>query len=247
MSTGETNSQAPNLLCNSDATATSPQPAQDLSELKSLAEKLNPDDRLRLISGLWASLPPWHQAAPKPNELAALNRLLDDYDRRETVHFPWEAVKTLIADGRPRPALKLYSVPRRFDLATIFVVTLAYSLLFGAMKAIGIPGIASLAVAGFISIIGLAQAFMFGSKHPRTASVIAGTLVYLICVIAAWLINGRRMYPAGAIVIVGSYTLIGGAILGYLAGVAVGSVFLVADKVRNRFSRKREKAEPHTW
>jgi hypothetical protein len=59
---------------------------------------------------------------------------------------------------------------------------------------------------------------------------------------AAWLINGPRMYAAPFLLFAATYSIIGGAILGYLAGTFVGGVFLVADKLRKRISRTREPA-----
>jgi hypothetical protein len=210
----------------------------ELGQLLMSAEKLAPEQRLRLISGLWASLPSWHCASPRPGELAQLRQLLDEYDSGGSPHFPWAAVQTLIVDSGPVKAPKVYSVPRRFDLSTIFVVTLAYSLLLGTMKALGVPPVASLVVTGFISIIAAGQALFFGGNQPRKASVLTGTVVYSIAMFSLWLYNGPRMYPTMVIAIMASYTLIGGAILGYLSGVVVGGIFLIADKVRNRFGRK---------
>jgi len=34
----------------------------------------------------------------------------------------------------PKPESKVCSVPRRYDLATMFAVTVAYSMLFGVMR-----------------------------------------------------------------------------------------------------------------
>ena len=241
MSTGDEDSKTRGSTDEISVTAPA---APALDELAKLAEKLSPDHRLRLISGIWDSLPPWHHAAPKPGERAQLRHLLDEYDAGRTSHFPWAAVRTLIVDSGSGSVRRVYSVPRRFDLSTIFVVTLAYSLLLGAMKGLGVPPIASLIVAGFISSVGTGQALLFGGNQPRKASVVTGTLIYSMAMIAVWLINGPRMYPTMVILIMASYTLIGGAILGYLSGAVVGGVFLIADKVRNRFSRKPDMAEP---
>ena len=54
------------------------------------AQSLEPDDRLRLIVRLWASLPPEHWAAPTAAELAEVARRLSDQQLRRTVDPPWE-------------------------------------------------------------------------------------------------------------------------------------------------------------
>jgi hypothetical protein len=168
-----------------------------------------------------------------------LQSYLDDFAERRIERFPWEVVQELMAGESQATPTKIYSVPRRFDLATIFVVTLAYSLLFGMMKAISFPPIASAIVAGFISIVAAAQAFLFRGKQPRTASIIAGALTYSLAIAAVWIASGPRIYATSELLISASFTIAGGAFLGYLAGVIIGGVFLVADKLRNRLSRRQ--------
>jgi hypothetical protein len=142
-----------------------------------------------------------------------------------------------MAGRKARPPAKVYSAPRRFDLATIFVVTLAYSLLLGAMSAMTFPPVASLFVAGFVSLVGIGQAVLFGGARPRTSSVLVGIVLYVCAMLGVWILGGQRMYPTELMLIMASYSLVGGAILGYLAGALVGGVFLVAEKIRVRYSR----------
>jgi putative addiction module component (TIGR02574 family) len=235
----------PDQSARSDSTLNSAdvslRPATELTpaELLAHAKSLSPNERLRFIAAVWGSLPAGHPAAPSPCKRAELQSYLDDYDKRRTERFPWEVVRELMAGESHSTPAKIYSVPRRFDLATIFIVTLAYSLLFGTMKAISFPPIASAIVAGFISIVGAAQAFLFGGKQPRTASIIAGALTYSLAIAAACIANGPRIYATSELLISASFTIAGGAFLGYLAGVTIGGVFLVADKLRNRLSRKQ--------
>jgi hypothetical protein len=132
----------------------------------------------------------------------------------------------------------IYSVPRRFDLSTIFVVTLAYSLLFGAMSAMSFPPAASISIGGFITLIAASQALLFGGKRPRTASLIVGSLIFAGATLAMWIAGGQRIYPPAVFVITGGYTIAAGTMLGYLSGTIVGGIFLIADKCRNRFVRK---------
>lgn len=199
-----------------------PRPHSNVDDLIEAAEQLDPDDQLRLIATLWASLRRSQGAAlDESNAPASLDRLA----------------------GVPDAPKKVYSAPRRFDLATIFVVTFAYSLLFGAMKALSFPTMVSVSIAGFISIVGIGQALLFGGRQPRTASLVVGALVYAVSMAAAWLISGPRIYSAGMILLASSYSIVGGAILGYLAGTFVGGVFLIADKLRKRMSRSRSNDE----
>jgi hypothetical protein len=239
----------PDQSAHSDSTLNaaefSSRPAAKLSaaELLAHAKSLSPDERLRLMAAIWESLPVWHAAAPSPGDRAKLQSYLDDFEEGRNGRFPWQVVQELMAGKSQAPA-KIYSVPRRFDLATIFVVTLAYSLLFGAMKAISFPPIISAIVAGFLSMVGTAQAFLFGGKQPRTASIIAGTLIYTLSIAATWIATGPRFYSTPGLLISASFTIAGGAMLGYLAGVSVGGVFLVADKLRTRLSRRHSEFNP---
>jgi putative addiction module component (TIGR02574 family) len=222
------------------------QPALELTpaELLAYGRCLSPDERLWLIAAVWGSLPASHPAAPSADNRSKLQRYLDDYEERPTERFPWEVVQELMAgESRAKPT-KVYSVPRRFDLATIFVVTFAYSILFGLMKAISFPPTASAVVAGFIFIVAIAQALLFGGKQPRAASIISGALIYTLIMAGSWIVFRPPFYSAWQLLISASFTIAGGAMLGYLAGVVVGGVFLVADKLRNRLSRKPAERNP---
>ena len=68
------------------------------------------------------------------------------------------------ADKAGTPRQKVYGVPRRFGMGTIFVVMTAFALLFGILKSWGIPGEVVLLLAGFLVAIGLAQTLLFGGK-----------------------------------------------------------------------------------
>lgn len=239
MTSGPDQSAPPDSTLNSADISSRPATELTPAELLTHAKSLSPNERLWLMTAVWCSLPASHPAAPSPGKRSELQSYLDDFDEGRLEKFPWEVVQGLMAgESQARPA-KIYSVPRRFDLATIFVVTLAYSLLFGMMKAISFPPIASAIVGAFILIVGAAQAFLFRGKQPRTASIVAGALTYALAIAAAWIASGPRIYGTTELLLSASFTLAGGAFLGYLAGVFIGGVFLVADKLRNRFSRRR--------
>jgi hypothetical protein len=214
------------------------QPASELTpaELLAHANSLRPDERLWLMAAVWCALPTSHPVVPSPVKQRELQGYLDDYAGGRIAAFPWQTVQGLMAGGAYIKSAKIYSVPRRFDLATIFVVTLAYSLLFGAMSALSFPPTASAIVAGFILLVGAAQAFLFGGKRPRNASIIAGAVLFLLSITAVWMVLGRRFYGTAELLVTASFTTACGGMLGYLSGVIIGGVFLVADKLRNRFS-----------
>jgi hypothetical protein len=196
------------------------------------------------MAAVWCSLPESHSAAPSPDERRELQSYLDDFEAGRIETLPWEVVQRLMAGESYAKPAKIYSVPRRFDLATIFVVTLAYSLLFGVMKAIGLPQSATAIIAAFIMLVGAAQALLFGGKQPRTASIVAGAVLYLLAITAAWVATGPRLYSVSQLLVPASLTIAGGGILGYLSGVMIGGVFLVADKLRSRLSRRQAALNP---
>jgi hypothetical protein len=144
---------------------------------------------------------------------------------------------------QPENLARIYSVPRRFDLSTIFVVTLAYSLLFGLMNIASFPPAASLSIGGYITLIAVSQAVLFQGKRPRTASIIVGSLIFGAAALAFWFANGQRIYPAAVFAIVGGYTVAAGTMLGYLSGTIVGGIFLIADRCRNRFGRNHVRTD----
>jgi hypothetical protein len=203
-----------------------------LPEAILVAEKLEPRERLRLIARLWESLPAEHWPVVDDSELTDARRQLIESDVRWMEPVPWPVVERMLVERpRLRPP-KIYSAPRRFDLATIFVVTVAYSILLTGMGLLQFPPLASLIVAGFVTLIGISQALLFGGNQPRLASLLAGTVLYSIAMLAYWLAGGPRLMPTSAFLALGTSVLIGGAILGYLSGTLIGGVFLLADYVR---------------
>jgi hypothetical protein len=139
------------------------------------------------------------------------------------------------APGPPksRPRRKVYSVPRRYDLATLMAVTFAYALLFGGMRFWEFPPLAVGGVSLFVTLVGLGQAVLFRGRRPRAASAVMGILGF--SAVLAWIVisnNDPISLPAAAI-----YSSIWGTILGYLAGVLVAGVFLIAELIRRLLRR----------
>jgi hypothetical protein len=201
---------------------------------------------MRLIATLWESLPP-------KNRAAILAFGLENFQYATDVKSPSD-VERALSDPTPPPTIiwqalfdptktsELYSAPKRFDLATIFVMTAAYSLVLGFMALFQEFGpVVKAAVVIFITIVGVCQAFYQNTANPRGVSVVAGAIAQTVMLII--LGPSHRWFYAPVFVVIVIYGIVGGAIFGYLAGTIVGGVFLVADKLRGKFE-KRADEEP---
>ncbi|MCA9148400.1 MAG: hypothetical protein KDA92_03830 [Planctomycetales bacterium] len=131
---------------------------------------------------------------------------------------------------------RVYSTPRRFDLATVLVITSAYALGFSALRVLQMPLVELAVIGGFVTTVGLSQAVLFGGRHPRIASMVTGAVLLPTLVILFDSRPGSRSLVDDIVLLV-TYCSFFGAIHGYFAGAMVGGVFLVSDKVRSRFFR----------
>jgi hypothetical protein len=218
-----------------------PEHEPDIEVVLRSARDLDPADRLRLIARLWASLPLEHWAAPTSDQQTDIMRRLDPATSDSILEVPWRIIDRVLDHYPKASPAKVYSAPRRFDLATIFVVTTAYCLLFASLSALNWPGIVSLIVGGFITLVGIGQAVLYGGTRPRKASIVVGIGLCGIGSATPLLFQTGRVYPDGYLLGMFLYVAIvgttSGAILGYLAGTLVGGIFLITDYVRQRFSR----------
>jgi hypothetical protein len=210
-----------------------------LDDVVKAAKALDPDDRLRLVARLWESMPPDHWAAPRQFDRKVVRSMLEHDDLGGLSEVPRRMAWQIV--GSPRE--KIYSAPRRFDLATIFVVTFAYSLLFALMSGINLPPVASLIVGGYITIVGIGQAALFGGQNARVASMITGAVAIVPITWLSMMLTPRGFRGQEPFVLLPAIAILGIGI-GYIAGVLVGGVFLVADKLRkllgSRFSTSGE-------
>src|SRR5882757_5051848 len=110
MTPGPDQSAPPDSTLNSAEITSRPATESTPAELLAHAKSLSPDERLRLMAAVWASLPAWHPAAPTPGKQTELQACLDDYDEKRVEKFPWQVVQGLMAgDSHATPA-KIYSV-----------------------------------------------------------------------------------------------------------------------------------------
>jgi hypothetical protein len=150
-----------------------------------------------------------------------LSRFRDSLDGMER--------QTMSTPNRPRLLSETpYSVPRRYDLATLFFVTTAYALLFAVLRLIRLPPKAVGTSALLLALVGIAQAVLFKGKAPRAASIAVGTIFVGIVYVMA--IPGPMSIENLTPLLLSS--ALAGPIVGYLCGVLVGGVFLVADVAR---------------
>ena len=167
------------------------------------------------------------------------------YDDGRLLDAPWDFVQNIVKNrsrSRPVAEAKLYFAPRRFDLFTIMIVTAAYAILLSLMSALGFSPVMSCYVAAFVTLVAVGQALLSGLSMPRLASVYTGMVAYFVGTISYAFVEPRfDLFEAIPAAIV--FSLIFGSVLGYVAGVMVGGVFLVADVLRNRYGQKEEETE----
>ena len=264
----ETNPQSTGLpQPNHGDGAPSTGPSPSVADVANLADSLAPPDRVRLIARLMESLPTAYRAAVvefglQSNSSGKLqprrSRITPFFDRSDAetdaadgpappniVDLIWPKLWSRLFD--PAQTSELYSAPRRFDLATIFVVTAAYSLLFGAMSAFNdyFGPAEKVAVGILVTIVAIVQAFYKDTANPRGVSLVTGAVAQSLLVIIARLTwpSLIRMPFLVALIIFG---VLGGLVTGYLAGALVGGVFLVADMVRTKWEKRSAAEASHT-
>lgn len=210
-----------------------------VDEVFEAAASLSPDDRVSLIARLWKSLPQESWPRPAADDLVEADRILAKENVLRNENVPWQLAVRMMADSVRSSRPKVYSAPRRFDLSTVLVITTGYALLFGALGAIFdeseyAAGVALL-VGVFVTLVGVGQALLYGGRKPRTASIVVGAVVTAPYVIGTTMFFARRGMPAAFLPFSLIYSVVSGAIYGYLAGVLVGGVFMVADLIRRQF------------
>lgn len=156
----------------------------------------------------------------------------------ENSELPSEAVDT-----------KVYSAPKRFDVSTLMVVTVAYAFLFMLISTVaGMNNSASVwasAIIGlFLAYIAIAQIVLFKGDDPRFASVVAGAAAFALTVFAvsAFGIDNNGIWNSIATAFLAGVFF--GAPVGYFAGATVGGVFLISDMLRRHVLSRKYRREP---
>lgn len=144
-------------------------------------------------------------------------------------------------DSSPKLIPDVFSVSRRFDMATILVAMVGYSILFGGLRLILqiIPDLSSWAIGTFgmfFAVVAIGQAVAIRWNNPRAASVIAGTIFWLVVVIVTGVLDRPPSYWLCGLLFT---SLVIGPIAGYLAGTLVGGVFLISHYLRESNGLRR--------
>jgi hypothetical protein len=134
---------------------------------------------------------------------------------------------------------EVFSVPRRFDLATVLVAMLAYAVLFAVLHAPGVPRGVIGFVGLFFAVVAVGQAVAIRWQSPRLASMLAATLFWLVVGGVALGTRGGGCEACG----VGMMAAVVGPITGYLGGALVGGVFLVSHYLRESKWLGRQSAD----
>jgi hypothetical protein len=141
---------------------------------------------------------------------------------------------------------KMYSTPRKLDLATLLVIMFMFAMLFAGLAQIPYAPIWFTGmVALFIALVGVSQAILFHGTKPRLASVVSGYFLMAILVVTLyWLRNLQTHRYSKTPDVLITFFCAGwwGIPLGYLAGVLVGGVFLISDAMRKHVSFLRPKS-----
>ena len=129
----------------------------------------------------------------------------------------------------------IYSVPRRFDLASMFSISVAFALLFSIMRALDAPPLLIASFAIFFTSVGVAQAMLFNGNKPREASIIAGLVCGFMLVLWAGYLIGNVMES----IPMALCSIIWTPIVGYFVGTINGGIWLITDYLRTWLERRQ--------
>ena len=111
--------------------------------------------------------------------------------------------------------------------------------MLGALRVLKLPPIDIAKVAGFFTCVAIGQALLFRGKKPRLSSVLVGA-VYIV---GLYVSDAMKRDPSLLqfhvfALLIWLAIAIAGVISGYVAGIAVGSVFLLSDVMRKLIQRR---------
>lgn len=126
----------------------------------------------------------------------------------------------------------VFSVPRRFDLATVLVAMFCFAAMFAGLRMLDASPSILAFFGGFLALVAAAQWIASKWNRPRTASVVAGILIYWVVGVAEALLMPPHIGLPQLIAIQLISGTLSGSIAGYLGGTLVGGIFLVSHYLR---------------
>ena len=136
---------------------------------------------------------------------------------------------------QPKPNLPA-SVPRKFGVGTLLVVSTAYAILFAILRAVDYPAAAVAIIGIFLTLVGVGQ-MICGQAAARWGSMAVGAVTTVIITIIVTVLDSGRSNP-GVLVTAIPCAAITGIVLGYLGGALVAGVFLITDWADRLIHRK---------
>lgn len=128
-------------------------------------------------------------------------------------------------------------------MATILVAMAGYALLFSSLRLLGASPRLIAAGGALIALVALAQVIAIRWGVPRAASIIAGVVFWIAVVVWLAVADGAPVH-AVAVAVAMIVVILLGPLSGYVAGVLVGSVFLIAHHLRESRALRRRAAPP---
>lgn len=152
---------------------------------------------------------------------------------------PGQSLPPVAQAVEPKKVDKIYSVPRRFDLATVLIVSIGYSMLFGLFSNVGAHWLVYVLFVGLTVVVAVAQAVVQKPSLVRSASIIAGTIYCMAwATIALVDFAGFGIRGGTVAILCGCFPV--AMLFAYIAGVVDGGVFLIADVLRRKWGRTNE-------
>ncbi len=127
------------------------------------------------------------------------------------------------------------AVHRRFGIRTLLIITAMYGVLFGGLRYLQVSRSDFLLVVLFVTAIGLGQVLLFKGRHRLRASAIVGAILFPCIIVGIMLnqrLNGKHFTPRYPFLVTCLLLMALGALLGYLEGLVVTGLFLMAKRVR---------------
>ncbi len=129
-------------------------------------------------------------------------------------------------------------VPRRFGVFVMLMIVTLYAVLFSLLRTLNFSPLSFALVGGFVAIVGLGQAVLYGGRYPRAASVWVGVFLFPCELFVSMYSERFQDWTLAGIIFAIIYAVfLGiplGAIVGYLVGTLTAGGFYLLDRLEKR-------------